>query len=106
MNRITTADDISLDLKVWSSGRLVVLIRRWPLSADSWDDQTMALSAAGHQTIADDRREIGRSSQPWSGYDYDNPADETLLEYDRAPHGLFATENMRLNEDLLKYLAR
>jgi pimeloyl-ACP methyl ester carboxylesterase len=48
----------------------------WPLSADSWDDQAMALADAGFRAIAYDRRGFGRSEQPWGGYDYDTLADD------------------------------
>ncbi len=36
----------------------------------------MAIADAGHRAIAYDRRGFGRSSQPWSGYDYDTLADD------------------------------
>ena len=48
----------------------------WPLSSDSWDDQAKAIADAGFRAIAYDRRGFGRSSQPWSGYDYDTLADD------------------------------
>ena len=48
----------------------------WPLSADSWDDQSLALANAGYRAISYDRRGFGRSSQPWSGYDYNTLADD------------------------------
>ncbi|MDZ4291236.1 MAG: alpha/beta hydrolase, partial [Hydrogenophaga sp.] len=54
----------------------VILIHGWPLSSDSWDDQAMAIAEAGHRVIAYDRRGFGRSTQPWSGYDYDTLADD------------------------------
>jgi pimeloyl-ACP methyl ester carboxylesterase len=76
MKHIRTNDDTTLYLKVWGAGRPVILIHGWPLSADSWDDQAMALASAGYQTIAYDRRGFGRSSQPWTGYDYDTLADD------------------------------
>ena len=76
MNYVTTRDDTRLYVKDWGSGRPVILIHGWPLSADSWDDQAMALAQAGFRAIAYDRRGFGRSSQPWSGYDYDTLADD------------------------------
>jgi non-heme chloroperoxidase len=76
MDFVTTADETRLYLKDWGSGRPVILIHGWPLSADSWDDQALALADAGHRVIAYDRRGFGRSSQPWSGYDYDTLADD------------------------------
>jgi pimeloyl-ACP methyl ester carboxylesterase len=76
MNFVTTADGTRLYLKDWGTGTPVVLIHGWPLSADSWDDLALALADAGHRVIAYDRRGFGRSSQPWSGYDYDTLADD------------------------------
>jgi len=80
---INTADNTQLYLKDWGKGNLVVLIHGWPLSADSWDDVAMALADAGHRVVAYDRRGFGRSSQPWSGYDYDTMADDlaAVLKY-------------------------
>jgi non-heme chloroperoxidase len=76
MNYVTTKDDTKLYYKDWGSGKPVVLLHGWPLSADSWDDQAMAIAAAGYRAIAYDRRGFGRSSQPWSGYDYDTLSDD------------------------------
>src|ERR1700750_1266261 len=74
MPYVTTADQTDLYVKDWGSGRPVILIHGWPLSADSWDDLAMPLAEGGFRTIAYDRRGFGRSSQPWSGYDYDTLA--------------------------------
>lgn len=76
INRITTQDKTELYVKDWGTGRPVILLHGWPLSADSWDDQAMALADAGYRAIAYDRRGFGRSSQPWSGYDYDTLSDD------------------------------
>lgn len=76
MGYITTNDGTKLYLKDWGAGRPVVLIHGWPLSADSWDDQALALAEAGFRAIAYDRRGFGRSDQPWAGYDYDTLADD------------------------------
>ncbi len=73
---VTTADNTQLYVKVWGTGRPVILIHGWPLSADSWDDQALALGTAGYRVIAYDRRGFGRSSQPWNGYHYDTLADD------------------------------
>ena len=47
MNYITTKDNTKLYVKDWGSGRPVILMHGWPLSADSWDDQAMAIADAG-----------------------------------------------------------
>lgn len=76
MTVVTTADKTKLYFKDWGEGRPVILLHGWPLSSDSWDDQAMAIANAGFRAIAYDRRGFGRSSQPWSGYDYDTLADD------------------------------
>mgnify|MGYP000014377375 CR=1 FL=1 len=66
-------------------GRPVVLIHGWPLSAESWDEQTDALVAAGYRVVSYDRRGFGRSEQPETGYDYDTLAadlDSVLTDLD------------------------
>ena len=76
MTYVTATDNTKLYVKDWGSGRPVLLTHGWPLSADSWDDQAMALADAGYRAIAYDRRGFGRSEQPWTGYDYDTFADD------------------------------
>ena len=83
MNHISTADHTRLYFKDWGTGRPVILLHGWPLSSDSWDDQAMALAEAGYRAIAYDRRGFGRSSQPWSGYDYDTLADDLAMVIER-----------------------
>ncbi|CAA9534204.1 MAG: Non-heme chloroperoxidase [uncultured Sphingosinicella sp.] len=74
---IETRDGTEIYVKDWGNdGRPVILIHGWPLSADSWDDQAMALAQAGYRVLAYDRRGFGRSDQPWEGYDYDTFADD------------------------------
>ena len=46
-------------------------------------DQAMALANAGYRAIAYDRRGFGRSSQPWSGCDYDTLADDLAAVIDQ-----------------------
>ena len=78
MPYVEGADGIELYLKEWGDpdGPPVILIHGWPLNADSWDDQALALANAGHRVIAYDRRGFGRSEQTWEGYDYDTLADD------------------------------
>ena len=73
---VKTRDGTDLYVKDWGQGRPVVLLHGWPLSADMWDPQMMALADAGFRAIAYDRRGFGRSGQPWGGYDYDTFADD------------------------------
>lgn len=75
----------SIDLHVddtGGSGRPVVLIHGWPLSAESWSENIDPLAAAGYRVVAYDRRGFGRSDKPAKGYDYDHLADDLagLLE--------------------------
>ena len=73
---ISTRDGTNLYVKSWGEGRPVILTHGWPLNADMWDPQAMALAEAGFRAIAYDRRGFGRSDQPWTGYDYDTLADD------------------------------
>ena len=73
---ITTSDNTKLYVKDWGEGRPVILVHGWPLSADSWDDQAIAIADAGFRVIAYDRRGFGRSDQPWNGYEYDTLTDD------------------------------
>lgn len=58
------------------TGRPVVLIHGWPLSAGSWEAQVPVLKAAGYRVVAYDRRGFGRSDKPADGYEYDTLADD------------------------------
>jgi non-heme chloroperoxidase len=61
-------------------GRPVVLIHGWPLSGESWSEQTGPLTAAGYRVVTYDRRGFGSSDKPkglgTSGYDYDTLAED------------------------------
>jgi pimeloyl-ACP methyl ester carboxylesterase len=65
------------------SGRPVVLIHGWPLSAQTWETQVAALSAAGYRVVAYDRRGFGRSGKQAMSYDYDALADDLLRVMDQ-----------------------
>ncbi len=76
MPYITTRDNTRLYVKDWGSGRPVIMMHGWPLSADTWDEAAMAIANAGFRAIAYDRRGFGRSDQPLDGYNYDTLADD------------------------------
>ena len=107
MNHVTTADNTKLYVKDWGTGRPVILMHGWPLSADSWDDQAMALADAGYRAIAYDRRGFGRSSQPWSGYDYNTFADDlaTVIEQTSAKDATLVGFSMGGGE-VARYMSR
>ncbi len=76
MTWITTRDRTQIYVKDWGNGRPVILIHGYPLSADSFDLTAMKLADAGFRAISYDRRGVGRSSQPWTGYDWDTYSDD------------------------------
>ncbi len=76
MNFFTTQDQTKIFYKDMGDGAPVILIHGWPLSADMWDEQALALLEAGYRVIAYDRRGFGRSEQPAQGYDYDTFASD------------------------------
>ena len=70
---VGTENSGSIDLyyEDHGSGAPVVLIHGYPLSNRAWDKQVPVLLEAGHRVIAYDRRGMGASSKPASGYDWD-----------------------------------
>ena len=107
MPTIITADKTELYVKDWGTGRPVILMHGWPLSADSWDDQAMAIADAGFRAIAYDRRGFGRSSQPYSGYDYNTLADDlaTVIEQTGAQDAVLVGFSMGGGE-VARYMSR
>ncbi len=76
MPAIKTADGTELYYKDWGDGPPVVFSHGWPLSSDAFEDQMLFLASRGYRVIAHDRRDHGRSSQPWRGNDMDTYADD------------------------------
>ena len=73
----TPADAVRLQIDdSGGTGRPVVLIHGWPLSAQAWEPQVSVLEAAGYRVVAYDRRGFGRSDKPESSYSYDVLADD------------------------------
>jgi len=107
MSYLRTRDDVNLYVKDWGSGRPVVLLHGWPLSADSFDDLSNSIANAGMRAIAYDRRGFGRSEQPWSGYDYDTLADDlhAVLEHTGARDATLVGFSMGGGE-VARYLSR
>ena len=69
------------------SGRPVLLIHGWPLTAASWAPQIPALQQAGYRVISYDRRGFGTSDKPGGSYDYDTLTDDV--------DGLISTLDLR-----------
>ena len=82
MGLIETADGTQLNVVDWGEGKPLVLIHGWPFDLQSFEYQLTELPKEGLRCIAYDRRGFGRSSKPWSPYDYDSLADDlaALLE--------------------------
>ena len=104
---IKTRDGTELRVKDWGSGRPVILMHGWPLSADSWDDQAMAIADSGMRAIAYDRRGFGHSDQPWDGYDYDTLADDLadVIEHSGAKDATIVGFSMGGGE-VARYMSR
>lgn len=74
---VATASSVLLHIEdSGGSGRPVVLIHGWPLSAQAWEAQVDTLKGAGYRVVAYDRRGFGRSDKEALSYDYDTLADD------------------------------
>ena len=107
MPHVSTQDGTKLYFKDWGKGRPVIMAHGWPLSADSFDDLSMAIADAGMRAISYDRRGFGRSDQPWTGYDYDTLADDlaTVIEQTGAHDATLLGFSMG-GGDVARYLSR
>ncbi len=76
MGMVTTTDGTGIFYKDWGTGQPVVFSHGWPLNADAWDTQMVAMASNGFRAIAHDRRGHGRSDQPSDGNDMDTYADD------------------------------
>ncbi len=72
----STGKPVELFYTDWGTGNPVVLIHGWPLDHQMWEYQSVFLAKHGQRVVTYDRRGFGKSSQPWSGYDYDTLADD------------------------------
>lgn len=69
-----TGEEITLAYSDYGSGQPVVFIHGWPSSREMWEYQLADTVNAGYRVIKYDRRGFGKSSKPWTGYDYDTLA--------------------------------
>jgi non-heme chloroperoxidase len=68
--------DVSIYFEDHGEGKPVILVHGWPLSDAMWEYQVPALVDAGYRVITYDRRGFGKSSRPYSGYDYNIMAED------------------------------
>ena len=69
-----TGEEITIAYSDYGQGQPVVLIHGWPSSREMWEYQLGDLVNGGYRVIKYDRRGFGKSSKPWTGYDYDTLA--------------------------------
>ncbi|MBH2009457.1 MAG: alpha/beta hydrolase [Xanthomonadaceae bacterium] len=107
MSLLTTRDGSQIYYKDWGSGQPILFSHGWPLNADMWETQMLFLASRGYRAIAFDRRGFGRSSQPWTGYDYDTFADDIseLINHLDLHNVVLAGFSMG-GGDIVRYLAR
>jgi pimeloyl-ACP methyl ester carboxylesterase len=70
LNHSKGKESVEIFYQDYGKGKPVILIHGWPLSHQSWESQIRVLVEGGFRVIAYDRRGFGKSSQPYSDYDY------------------------------------
>ena len=107
MAYVEAADGTQIFYNDWGAGRPIVLIHGWPVNADMWEYQSTFLASNGFRVITYDRRGFGRSSQPWSGYNYDTMADDLAAILDRLDlHGVTLAGFSMGGGEVARYLSR
>ncbi|MFV0407176.1 MAG: alpha/beta fold hydrolase [Propioniciclava sp.] len=110
MALLTIPGDTPIQLYYMDSGgtgRPVVLIHGWPLSAEAWAANVAALTGAGYRVIAYDRRGFGRSDKAPTGYNYDTLTEDLhVLMTDLDLHGAVLVGHSMGGGEVARYLAR
>ncbi len=75
-NDSKTGEEISIAYSDYGNGQPVVFIHGWPSSREMWEYQLADVVHAGYRAVKYDRRGFGKSSKPWTGYDYDTLASD------------------------------
>ncbi|GAC1448364.1 MAG: alpha/beta hydrolase [Chitinophagaceae bacterium] len=73
-NDTKTGEEISIAYSDYGKGQPVIFIHGWPSSREMWEYQLADVVNAGYRVVKYDRRGFGKSSKPWTGYDYDSLA--------------------------------
>ncbi|MDX7951845.1 alpha/beta hydrolase [Lichenihabitans sp. Uapishka_5] len=107
MAYVNAKDGTQIYYKDWGTGPAIFFSHGWPLSADMWEQQMLFFASNGFRVIAHDRRGFGRSSQPWSGYDYDTFADDIASVLEAAEVREVALVGFSMGGgDVARYVAR
>ncbi|MGQ3719834.1 alpha/beta fold hydrolase [Natrialba aegyptia] len=82
MTRIEVEEEVELFVQDWGSGTPFVFVHGWPLNHRMFEYQFIQLPREDIRCIGIDLRGYGRSSKPWSEYDFDTFADDlkTVLD--------------------------
>ena len=66
----TGDEEVLLYVEDVGAGPAIVLLHPWPFDSQIWELQVAFLVESGFRVVTYDRRGFGRSTRPWSGYDY------------------------------------
>ncbi len=103
----TVSDGTKIFYKDWGKGQPVLFSHGWPLTADAWDGQMLALLNEGYRVIAHDRRGHGRSSQTWEGNNMDQYADDLAELIDHLDlHDLILVGHSTGGGEVARYIGR
>ncbi|HEY3947391.1 alpha/beta hydrolase [Phenylobacterium sp.] len=103
---VETRDGVRLHVRAWGQGRPVVFVHGWAVTCEVFQYQMAALSAQA-RCIAYDKRGHGRSSDPGSGYGYDDLADDLAAVLERLDlHDVVVVGHSMGPAEIVRYLSR
>jgi non-heme chloroperoxidase len=104
---VTAKDGTTLFCRRWADGPPIMFAHSWATNSEVWQPVMIALTRAGFQAVAYDRRGHGRSDDPGRGYDFDTLADDlasVLHAFDLKDVTLVG--HSMGNNEIIRYLTR
>lgn len=104
---VAVEEDVHIYVEDIGEGRPVVFIHGWPVNHKMYEYQINELPKHGYRFIGIDLRGYGQSDKPWSGYDYNQMADDVKGVIDAMELDSFVLAGFSMGGPIaLRYMAR